>query len=42
MNEMASDVAEITIAVNNVNDLSIDNKNSIDALVEEVAKFKVE
>jgi methyl-accepting chemotaxis protein len=42
MNEMASGVQHITIAVNKVNDMSKHNKDSIDALMAEVGKFKVD
>jgi len=42
MNEMASGVQEITIAVNKVNDISQENKQSIEALLREVGAFKVE
>jgi len=41
MNEMALGVEQITIAVNNVNDISKNNKDAIDSLMEEVGKFKV-
>ncbi len=41
MNEMASGADQITVAVNTVNELSFENKNSIDALINEVNKFKV-
>ncbi|PKL26763.1 MAG: methyl-accepting chemotaxis protein [Spirochaetae bacterium HGW-Spirochaetae-3] len=42
MAEMAAGAEQITIAVNRVNDLSRDNKESIDKLMGEVSKFKVE
>ncbi len=42
MNEMAQGVDEITQAVNKVNKISLDNKDSIDLLMSEVNKFKVE
>ena len=42
MAEMASGAEQITIAVNRVSDLSRENKDSIDTLMAEVAKFKVE
>jgi len=42
MAEMAAGAEQITVAVNKVNDLAKDNKESIDALMAEVAKFKVE
>jgi methyl-accepting chemotaxis protein len=42
MNEMASGADQINIAVNQVNEISVRNKESIDFLVNEVSKFKVE
>jgi methyl-accepting chemotaxis protein len=42
MNEMASGAEEINTAVTRVNAVSGENKESIDVLVREVAKFKVE
>jgi methyl-accepting chemotaxis protein len=42
MNEMATGTDQINIAVNQVNNISGDNKNTIEILVREVAKFKVE
>jgi methyl-accepting chemotaxis protein len=42
MNEMAAGADQINVAVNRVNVISGENKNSIDVLVHEVAKFKVE
>jgi methyl-accepting chemotaxis protein len=42
MNEMASGADEINTAVNEVNTISGENKQSIDVLVQEVSKFKVE
>jgi methyl-accepting chemotaxis protein len=42
MNEMASGASQINLAVSQVNDISIQNKESIDVLVKEVSKFKVE
>jgi methyl-accepting chemotaxis protein len=42
MNEMAIGADEINVAVNRVNNISGENKKSIDVLVEEVSKFKVE
>ncbi|MCR4821506.1 MAG: methyl-accepting chemotaxis protein [Treponema sp.] len=41
MNEMACGAEQINEAVNTVNSLSVQNKNSIDALVSEVKRFKV-
>ncbi|MDR0636234.1 MAG: methyl-accepting chemotaxis protein [Treponema sp.] len=42
MAEMASSAEQINIAVNRVNSISGENKGSIDVLVQEIAKFKVE
>jgi methyl-accepting chemotaxis protein len=42
MNEMASGASQINLAVSQVNDISLQNKQSIDVLVKEVSKFKVE
>jgi methyl-accepting chemotaxis protein len=42
MNEMATGADQINVAVNRVNDLSGNNKESIDVLVGEVSRFKVE
>jgi methyl-accepting chemotaxis protein len=42
MNEMATGADQINVAVNRVNTISGENKESIDVLVREVAKFKVE
>ncbi|MDR3342640.1 MAG: methyl-accepting chemotaxis protein [Treponema sp.] len=42
MNEMATGADQINIAVNRVYTISGDNKENIDILVREVAKFKVE
>jgi methyl-accepting chemotaxis protein len=42
MNEMATGADQINVAVNRVNAISGENKNSIDVLVREVSKFKVE
>jgi methyl-accepting chemotaxis protein len=42
MNEMAAGADQIESAVNHVNDISINNKKQIDALLGEVLKFKVE
>jgi methyl-accepting chemotaxis protein len=42
MNEMAAGAEQINIAVNRVNEISVDNKSNIDVLVTEVGKFKVE
>jgi methyl-accepting chemotaxis protein len=42
MNEMATGADQINVAVNRVNDISGQNKENIDMLVNEVSKFKVE
>jgi methyl-accepting chemotaxis protein len=42
MNEMATGADQINVAVNRVNEISGLNKNSIDTLVREVSRFKVE
>jgi methyl-accepting chemotaxis protein len=42
MNEMATGAEQINVAVTQVNTISGQNKEDIDALVQEVAKFKVE
>jgi methyl-accepting chemotaxis protein len=42
MNEMASGSAQINAAVNRVNDLSFHNKASIETLVQEVSRFKID
>jgi methyl-accepting chemotaxis protein len=42
MNEMASGADQINASVSQVNNLSNDNRNHIDVLVKEVAKFKIE
>ncbi|MDR0452856.1 MAG: methyl-accepting chemotaxis protein [Treponema sp.] len=42
MNEMAAGADQISVAVNRVNTISGENKNSIGILAQEVAKFKVE
>jgi methyl-accepting chemotaxis protein len=42
MNEMAEGADQINIAVNRVNEISGQNRENIDILVEEVSRFKVE
>jgi methyl-accepting chemotaxis protein len=42
MSEMANGADQINLAVNRVNEISEQNKESIDVLVKEVSKFKVE
>jgi len=42
MNEMASGADQVNIAVNNVNDMTVKNREAIDNLIREVSRFKVE
>jgi len=42
MNEMASGADQVNIAVNNVNGISVKNREGIDTLIREVSRFKVE
>jgi methyl-accepting chemotaxis protein len=42
MNEMATGAEQINVAVTRVNEISTTNKESIDVLVKEVSRFKVE
>jgi methyl-accepting chemotaxis protein len=42
MNEMASGAEQVNVAVNNVNEISVRNREGIEALLREVSKFKVE
>jgi len=42
MAEMATGTRQISVAVNSVNDISTRNKDSIDALLSEIGKFKVD
>ncbi|MCL2230438.1 MAG: methyl-accepting chemotaxis protein, partial [Treponema sp.] len=42
MNEMATGADQINIAVHRVNELTVSNKDKINTLLAEVAKFKVE
>jgi methyl-accepting chemotaxis protein len=42
MNEMAAGADQINAAVSQVNTISGENKESIDILMQEVAKFKIE
>jgi len=42
MNEMATGAEQINAAVNQVNEISGRNRESIDALIREVSRFKVE
>jgi methyl-accepting chemotaxis protein len=41
MNEMASGADEINVAVHHVNEISVKNRQGIDALIKEVSRFKV-
>jgi methyl-accepting chemotaxis protein len=42
MNEMATGTEQITVAINHVNDISNKNRDGIETLMQEVARFKVE
>jgi methyl-accepting chemotaxis protein len=42
MNEMAAGADQINVAVNRVNDISVQNREHIETLVREVSLFKVE
>jgi methyl-accepting chemotaxis protein len=42
MNEMAAGAEQINVAVNQVSEISSQNKNDIDELIREVRKFKIE
>jgi len=42
MNEMAQGAEQVNLAVNNVNEVSIKNREGIESLIREVSKFKVE
>jgi len=42
MNEMTAGADEINMAVHHVNDISVQNRQNIDGLIKEVARFKVE
>ncbi|MCL2792480.1 MAG: methyl-accepting chemotaxis protein [Spirochaetaceae bacterium] len=41
MNEMASGADEINIAVNHVNEVTVKNREAIETLIKEVARFKI-
>jgi methyl-accepting chemotaxis protein len=41
MNEMASGAEQVNIAVNNVSQISVQNRDAIDTLIHEVSRFKV-
>jgi Methyl-accepting chemotaxis protein len=42
MNEMAAGADQVNIAVHNVNDMTVKNRDAIDSLLKEVSRFKVE
>ena len=42
MNEMASGAEQINVAVTQVNDISIKNREGIATLIKEVSRFKIE
>jgi len=42
MNEMATGADHINLAVNHVNEISVKNRDGIDALIKEVSRFKVD
>jgi methyl-accepting chemotaxis protein len=42
MNDMANGAEQINASIHRINELSAQNRNNIDALVREVAKFKIE
>ena len=42
MNEMASGAEQINVAVEHVNGISIKNREGINNLIKEVARFKVD
>jgi len=42
MNEMASGADQVNIAVNNVNVMTVKNREAIDSLIREVSRFKVD
>jgi len=42
MNEMATGAEQVNVAVHNVNDMAAKNRESIDSLLKEVSRFKVE
>ena len=41
MNEMAQGADQVNIAVNNVNDMTLKNREAIEDLLKEVSRFKV-
>jgi methyl-accepting chemotaxis protein len=42
MNEMAAGADQVNISITQVNEISVKNKESIESLVREVSRFKVE
>ena len=42
MNEMASGAEQVNVAVHNVNEMTLKNREAIDSLIKEVSRFKVE
>jgi len=42
MNEMATGAEQINVAVHNVNEMTIKNREAIDTLIKEVSRFKIE
>jgi methyl-accepting chemotaxis protein len=42
MNEMATGAEQVNVAVHNVNEMTQKNRESIDSLMKEVSRFKVE
>jgi len=42
MNEMATGADQINVAVNHINEITIRNREGIDALIREVARFKID
>ena len=42
MNEMATGAEQINVAVTQVNDITVKNRENIDFLVREVSRFKVD
>jgi Methyl-accepting chemotaxis protein len=42
MNEMATGSDQVNVAVHNVNEMTVKNREAIDSLIKEVSKFKVE
>jgi methyl-accepting chemotaxis protein len=42
LNEMATGIDQVNVAVNNVNEMTVKNRDAIDVLLKEVSCFKVE